>query len=261
MTQTVFSERDYALSTGPLRVRSGGEGRPIVHLHSAAGPRISPVIEQLARSHRVHAPFTPGFEGMPAHLSLDGVQALADLIAEFIRAECNGHCDVMGESFGGWIALWLAIRHPDCVGQLVLEAPAGLRPPELGGLPADPQERFKKLHAHPERAPKETRDDAVLASNRATAGRFLEAMPFDEELASRLAEISARTLVLIVTLDGIIPAESARLIKERVPHSHLTFIWDAAHALEFDQPARVATLAIDFLDRGESFLVRQAATA
>lgn len=261
MTQIVFSERDYTMSSGPMRVRSAGEGRPLLHLHSAAGPRISPVIEHLAKTHRVHAPFVPGFEGMPAHKDLGSVASLANLMAEFIRSQCNGQCDVMGESFGGWIALWLAILHPQLVGQLVLEAPAGLRPPELGGLPQDPAERFRKLHAHPERAPRDERPDSVLAANRATAGAYLEALPFDTELAGRLGEIQSRTLVLMGTLDGIIPAESGRLIKARVPQSHLTYIWDAAHALEFDQPKKVADLALDFLDRGESFLVRQATAA
>ncbi|MBM3606929.1 MAG: alpha/beta hydrolase [Alphaproteobacteria bacterium] len=259
MTQVSFAERDYTLSTGVLRVRSGGAGRPLIHLHSAAGPRVSPVIECLAQSHRVHAPFMPGFEGMPAHPGVDSVQKLAGVVAEFITKECGGSCDVMGESFGGWIAMWLAILYPQTVGQLVLEAPAGLRPRELGGLPQDPAERFKKLHAHPGRAPKETRSDAVLAANRKTASALLEALPFDHALAERLGEIQSRTLVLIGTLDGIIPAESARLAKANIPHSHLTFIWDAAHALEFDQPGRVGALALDFLDRGESFLVKQGA--
>ena len=259
MTQAAFTERDFTLSTGVLRVRSGGEGRPIVHLHSAAGPRISPVIEKLAQSHRVYALFMPGFEGMPEHKGVDSVPKLAGLVAEFIAAECGGQCDFMGESFGGWIALWLAVLHPQAVGQLVLEAPAGLRPPELGGLPQDPAERFRKLHAHPQRAPKETRSEAVLAANRKTAGAYLEALPFDDALAARLGEISARTLIMIGTKDGIIPAESARLVKAKVPQSHVTYIWDAAHALEFDQPDRVAALALDFLDRGESFLVKQGA--
>ena len=261
MTNSVFSEKDHALASGPLRVRSGGEGRPIVHLHSAGGPRISGVIEALAHHHKVHAPFTPGFEGTVKHASVKTMQDLADLAAEYIRGECGGVCDVIGESFGGWIAMWLAVRHPDLVGQLVLEAPAGLRPADAGGLPEDPAARFAALHAHPERAAKETRSEQTLLANRKAVVEYTGGIGFDEALAARLGEIKARTLVLMGSQDGIIPQASGQLLKARVPRSHLTYIWDAAHALEFDQPKRVSALVLDFLDRGESFLVRPAATA
>lgn len=261
MTTIVFSEKDVALSTGPLRVRVGGTGRALVHLHSAAGPRISKVVEAYADHHRVHALFMPGFEGMPRHAAVTSMQDLANLVAEYIRKECDGVCDIVGESFGGWIGLWVAILHPDLVGQLVLEAPAGLRPEGKGGLPEDAQARFKALHAHPTRAPEEKRSEQTLLANRKAVAEYTAGVAFDEALAARLGEIRARTLALMGTLDKVIPAETGQLLKAQIPVSHLTYIWDAAHALEFDQPARVSALVLDFLDRGESFLVKVTAPA
>ncbi len=249
------------MPSGPLRVRSGGSGRPLVHLHSAAGPRMSPVVEALAHHHTLHAPFAPGFEGMPRHAGVKTIPQLADLVAEYIRRHCGGNCDVVGESFGGWIALWLAAKHPELVGQLVLEAPAGLRPEDAGGLPEDPDTRFKALHAHPERAPKETRSEQTLLANRKAVAEYTGGKAFDDELAKPLGSIRARTLVLMGTLDKIIPAQSGQLLKASLPHAHLTYIWDAAHALEFEQPKRVSAIVLDFLDRGESFLVRPGASA
>jgi pimeloyl-ACP methyl ester carboxylesterase len=261
MTTPVFSEVDRKLSTGPLRLRVAGTGRALIHLHSSAGPRISKVVEALADHHTVHALFMPGFEGMPRHADVKTIQDLANLVGEYIRSECGGACDIVGESFGAWIGMWVAVLHPDLVGQLVLEGPAGLRPPSKGGLPEDPRERIKALHASPDRMPQETRSEQVLLGNRKAATAYIASVSFDEALASRLGEIRARTLVLMGTFDKVIPAETGQLIKARVPSSHLTYIWDAAHALEFDQPKRVATLMLDFLDRGESFLVKQAAPA
>ncbi len=261
MTTIVHSETDHAMPSGPLRVRKAGTGRALVHLHSAAGPRISKVIEALADHHTVHALFMPGFEGMPKHAGVKTLQSLADLVAAYIEKECGGECDVVGESFGGWIALWLAVLHPQRVGQLVLEAPAGLRANNKGGLPEDPQARLKALHAKPEQAPKEQRSEQVLLGNRKAMSEYTGGVAFDDSLAARLGEIKARTLVLMGTLDKVIPSESGQLLKARVPSSHLTYIWDAAHALEFDQPKRVSALMLDFLDRGESFLVRPASPA
>ena len=156
MTQVSFTERDVALDSGTLRVRVGGSGRPLVHLHSAAGPRVSPVVSRLAGQHTVHQPFLPGFDGTPRHAGVTSVTGLADLVAAYIRQELDGKCDVVAESFGGWVALWLAAR---------------------------------------------------------------------------------------------------------VDHARLTYVYGAAHALEFDAPDRVGTIAADFLERGESFLVRDETAA
>ncbi len=261
MSSHSFAERDINLPTGVLRVRSGGEGRNVVHLHSAAGPRLSPVIEMLAAHHKVHSPFAPGFDGTPVHAGVETIEDLADLVAVFIRQECGGKCDLIGESFGGWIAAWVAVKHPDLVWQVVLEAPAGLRPGGKGGLPDDPEARQRALYAVPERAPAETRSASTLMANRKATVLYGNRVAYDEALADRLATIKARTLILMGTQDTIIPAETGQLLKAHIPQSHLTYIHGAAHALEFDQPKRVGNLVIDFLDRGESFLVREKTSA
>ncbi|MGE3644864.1 MAG: alpha/beta fold hydrolase [Beijerinckiaceae bacterium] len=250
-----FTHATYEINGGSLTVRVAGEGRPLVHLHSAGGPRISKVVERLAHHHTVHQLVCPGFEGTPKHPALNAIADYADLVAQYIREHCGGECDLAGESFGGWVALWVAARHPDLIGQLVLEAPAGLCPPGKGGLPADPAERQRKLYAHPERAPQETRPVEILQGNAAVFMGF-GGLIFDEALAAKLPGIKARTLVLMGTLDEIIPPETGHLLKAKVPLSHLTYIWDAAHSLEIDQPDKVGPLVLDFLDRGESFIVR-----
>ncbi|MCC2096184.1 MAG: alpha/beta hydrolase [Hyphomicrobiales bacterium] len=252
---TSFTETTHQINGGSLTVRTAGTGRAIVHLHSAGGPRLSHVVRTLAHHHTIHQPTCPGFEGTPEHPALNAVSDYADVIAEYIRTHCGGDCDIVAESFGGWVALWLAARHPDLVGQMVLEAPAGLCPPGKGGLPADPQERFRKLYAHPEKAPPDNRPIEMLQANGAVFMGF-GGLRFDEELAAKLPEIKARTLVLMGTLDEIIPPETGHLLKSQLPLSHLTYIWDAAHSLEIDQPEKVAAIALDFLDRGESFIVR-----
>lgn len=261
MTNIRFEEQRIELDTGRLVYLRGGEGRPILHLHSSAGPRVSPAIEQLASRHSIHMPTVPGFNGTPAHGTITSMTELADVMATFIRVVIGGACDVIGESFGGWIALWLAVRHPELVEQLVLAAPAGLRTEGTGGLPADPGGRLRMLYARPERAPKETRPPDVLAENQAVRERFTQGVTLDTALLEALPRIKARTLVLFGTNDEVVPVETARRLKARIPHSHLSFIYGAAHALEFDQPRRVARLVGAFLELGEGFLVRRPDTA
>lgn len=256
-----FIQRDVALTGGKLRVAEAGNGRPLLHLHSAGGPRFSPVVQSLTEKHRVICPFVPGFDGTAVLDKVKTVTDIADLYAEFIRTEIGGNCDVMAESFGGWIALWLAARHPDLVDHLVLEGPAGLRAGGKGGLPADPAERHRQLYAVPERAPEETRDDATLNANRKVVIDYSANTAFDQALADKLPEIQARTLIVMGYKEQIIPIETGHLLKARIPHSHLTYMFGAAHAIEFDQPERVGALVADFLARGESFIVRESQVA
>ena len=257
MTAPSFSEQRIELSNGPLTFRTGGVGRPILHLHGTGGPNLSPMLENLAQRHTIYQPVAPGFDGMPAHPSTRSVTDLADLQSEFIRKVIGGPSDVIGLSFGGWVAVWLAARHADLVDQLVLEAPAGLRDPGTGGLPDDPAELRRMLYAVPERAPKPTRSPEALARNRQVREGYAAGISLDQALLEALPRIKARTLILFGTKDEVCPVEkTGRRLKAGITHSHLSFIYGAAHALEYDQPERVARLIGAFLERGEAFLVR-----
>jgi pimeloyl-ACP methyl ester carboxylesterase len=253
-----FTQRDVALSAGPLRIAEAGTGRPLLHLHSAGGPRFSPVVQSLTARHRVTCPFMPGFDGTATLPAVKTIPDVADLYADFIAKEFGGEkVDVMAESLGGWVALWLAVRHPALVDHLVLEGPAGLRAGGKGGLPADPAERHRQLYAVPERAPQETRSNEQLTANRTVVLNYSANTAFDQGLAEKLPEIQARTLIVMGYKEQIIPMETGHLLKAKIPHSHLTYVFGAAHAIEFDQPQRVGTLVADFLERGESFIVRE----
>jgi pimeloyl-ACP methyl ester carboxylesterase len=257
-----FSEQKIDLPTGPVHYLKGGSGPAILHLHSAAGPRLSPAIERLSVKHTVYMPTMPGFNGTPAHRGTASMKDLAALTASFIRATIGKRCDVIAESFGGWIALWLAVSHPDLVEQLVLEAPAGMRTKGIGGLPADPAERDRKLYAVPERAPKDPRYEAALPGNFKALMAYTGGETLDAELLKSLPHIKARTLLLFGTKEEVAPVEDVgRRLKSAIAHSHLSYIYGAAHAVEFDQPERVARLVGAFLERGEAFLVPTAEVA
>jgi pimeloyl-ACP methyl ester carboxylesterase len=252
----MFTAHTIELSSGPLHYQKAGSGRPILHLHPAAGPRVSPVIERLSGRHAVFMPTDPGFNGTPRHAAVASIMGLADLMAEFARAVIGGPCDVVAESFGGWIALWLAVKHPDLVEQLVLQAPAGLRDEGTGGVPADAEGRLRALYSKPEHAPKETRSPQMIAESQKMRDVYAGGINYDAELHRRLPEIKARTLILIGTKDSVVPAITAHRLKAGIATSHLSFIYGAAHALEFDAPARVGPLIGNFLERGEAFVVR-----
>jgi pimeloyl-ACP methyl ester carboxylesterase len=243
------------LAAGTLPYTVIGEGRPLLYLHSAGGPVISPFLEALANGHRIFSPVAPGFDGTPAMDKVRGVPDLADLYAAFAEKVIGSACDVMGHSFGGWAALWLAVKHPSVAAQMVLEAPGGLRIGMTQGPPPDPAELRRRLYAYPEKAAGLMKSPEAAAANMQAFARYHGGMLVDEALLARLPEIKARTLIVMASKDEMIPIKTGQVLKEKIPASHLAYIYDAAHSIEIDQPERMLRLVRAFLERGEAYIV------
>jgi pimeloyl-ACP methyl ester carboxylesterase len=242
-----------SLSSGELTYFVAGEGRPIVYLHPAGGVRWTRVLEGLAKSFAVHVPVMPGFDGTSVHGAVKSMQGLARLVGEFIEKLMPGPCDVMGCSFGGCLALWLAVERPDRVDHLVLECPAVFRP--KGARPADAEALRKALYAHPEKLPADSKPPELEAANRGMLPHYRAPDDPDSELLAKAASIDKLTLILHGTADRMIPKESVQLLKSRLPRSYLVYVWDAAHAIEVDQPERMLAVLGSFLERSEGFMV------
>jgi pimeloyl-ACP methyl ester carboxylesterase len=250
-----YEKHTVELSSGRVTYYVAGDGPPVLYLHPAGGLRLTRPLETLAKSFRILAPVSPGFDGSSMLGGIASMQELARLWGELVDQVIGTRCDVMGHSFGGWLAAWFTVLMPEKVGQLVLECPAGFREGGAGGLPDSPEAVQRALFAHPEKRPPETKSAEILARNREMLVHYHGGMPMDSALADRLGEIEVLTLILHGTKDGAIPAASMRFLKQRIQRAFLIFIYDAAHAIEVDQPEHFARLVDDFLKRGEAFLV------
>ena len=260
-----FRLAEIRLPTGNVHYRVAGDGPPLACLHDSGGSVITRALEQLAERHTVLLPIVPGFDGTSYHRSIQQIRTLhsmpglANIMASFIEATVGAPCDLMGQSFGGRLALWVAAQRSDLVGRLVVQCPTGFRQDGRGGLARTPGEIAAMLHAYPERAPENSRTTAELEVNRSVPSHYHQNVPYDDELVARLGLIRAQTLILLGTRDRIVPAEVAYFLKARIPNAHMSYIYDAAHALDSDQPERVARLVTAFLERGPAFIVRQPA--
>jgi pimeloyl-ACP methyl ester carboxylesterase len=215
----LMNEQSIRLSSGELTYLHAGRGRPLLYLHPAGGVRRSKVLEGLAQAFALYVPVFPGFEGTPFHPGIDTRQALGRLVAEFHRNVVKTPCDVMGWSFGGCVALWLALERPELVARLVLECPAGL-------ISID--KRIKRVNR------------ALLEHYGAEEGK-------DEALLARVGELGHPTLILQGADDGTIPPASAELLNRILRNASLVSIAQAGHDLEVDQPERVLAEAGKFL--------------
>ena len=116
---------------------------------------------------------------------------------------------------------------------------------------------MRALYSKPEHAPKETRSAEVIAATQRARDAYVSDIDFDAALHKALPQIKARTLIVMGTKDTVAPVIVAHRIKAGIANSHLSFIYGAAHALEFDAPDRVGPLIGRFLERGEAFVVPQ----
>jgi pimeloyl-ACP methyl ester carboxylesterase len=249
-----------SLAKGVVHFVRIGTGLPLLYLHNTGGIRQTPAIERLARSRTVYLPIVPGFDGTEPIGGIETMTGLADLMAEFVTDVIGPRCDVLGHSFGGWLAAWLATRHPGTIEQLILVAPAGFRPDGQGGLPSDPAALRRALYSHPEKL-SEDKPPTVLAQNRAMLAHYHATAATDWELVEKVGGIDALTLVMIGTNDGVIPAASGHLLKRQIPQLFFVYVYDAAHAVDIDQPNLFAELIEDFLSRGEAFIVNRSTSA
>ena len=109
-----------------IRYQEAGEGTPLVHLHGAGGLRLTPAHELLCRHFRVVAFEMPGFGASPQNNRTQSMPELASTMALAITTLGLHTFNLMGTSFGGKTALWLALQEPTRVLALVLEAPAAI---------------------------------------------------------------------------------------------------------------------------------------
>lgn len=106
----------------------------------------SAVVPGLASARfRVLAADLPGFGGSPLLEGDATVEAYADAVADGLRREALARAAVAGHSFGGYVALALADRHPDLVAGLGLIASRAI--PDSDAARRGRQEAIEKVRA------------------------------------------------------------------------------------------------------------------
>ena len=243
-----------------IRYMEAGQGTPLVHLHGAGGMRLTPGHDLLSRHCRVIAFEMPGFGSSPENTRTRTMAELATTMATAVSNLGIDKFNLMGTSFGGRVALWLAVQQSERVEALVLEAPAAIRPTGSEPPSGSPEEMARWLYAHPERlSALPVPDPAVQAKTRALVARLREP-DRDVDLESQMRRLPTPTLVLFGTLDRVIPPEMGRFYRELLPNCHLVFVYDAGHAISTERPEAFAEVTVDFLERREAFVVSRTET-
>lgn len=262
------------------RVRTGGfetnvhdvgSGAPVLLIHGS-GPGVSAwanwrlVIPELAKARRVIAPDMVGFgySDRPAGIqyTMDTwVQQALDLI-DALGLE---QVDLVGNSFGGALALALAIRAPQRVRRLVLMGSVGVPFPISEGLDAvwgyEPSfEAMRKLLDifawSRELVSDELAELRYQASIRPGFQESFSAMfpaprqRWVDAMESREADIRAlphETLVIHGREDQVIPLSNSLTLTEWIPNAQLHVFGHCGHWTQIEHNARFNRLVGDFL--------------
>ncbi|MBV9484439.1 MAG: alpha/beta fold hydrolase, partial [Frankiaceae bacterium] len=197
--------------------------------------------------------------------------SIEDFVTDAINVLDDADVDrvhVFGASMGGLIAQELAIRHPDRVDRLVLGC---THPGGSDAVRMDPAAATMLMDRTPKSAreaieasipfiyaAETSRDDIerdisarVRYALRATSywGQ-LDAMRSHSGTLSRLADITAPTLVVHGTADKLVQPGNAELIAKAIPDARLEWLEGAGHVFWTDQPQRSVDVVNEFLAGG-----------
>jgi pimeloyl-ACP methyl ester carboxylesterase len=260
-----------------LRVYEHGAGDPLLLIHGQFGDYLDwePLLEPLAARHRVIALDLPGFG--------DSEKPDRDYSAELFVRSLQGvlaelgvlRVTPVGISFGGQLALYFALAHPEKVSRLVLINSGGFHPW------SDAEKQMARTRASAESIagwtpeiisplfgtifalPSEFRD-RYLAKQAAKISRtdyldYARAVSRAVELAvntfllERVSEITCPVLLLWGEKDTIIPVAQAQRALEKFPHAQLTTLAHAGHMLPMDAPEHCVRAIEEFLEAHPEF--------
>lgn len=252
-----FAEAEIEADGFRIRYLAAGEGDSLICLHGGNGLRLSGVHRVLAEHRRVIAFEVPGFGLSPLNERSTSFEDLASTMNAAVSALGIDRFSLMGNSFGGRLALWMAVIKPEPIDAVVLIAPAAIRPEGASPMERSPENTASLLYAHPERQPPAEPTPPEIWEKQRALVRRLAAPPRDPALESRMAGLEAPVLALFGTEDCVVPPTVARLYREILPNCNVVMVYDAAHAIDAERPEAVSSVVDDFLNRHESFLVSE----
>jgi pimeloyl-ACP methyl ester carboxylesterase len=245
-----------------VQIMEGGEGEPLLYLHSAYGENLwLPFHQRLAERFRVIAPAHPGFAESEGIEEIDSMEDMVlhylDLLDHLVREPVN----ILGVSLGGWIAAEIATRYPDRVKKLVLATPAGLwmndhpmtdmfallrRPARLRQINFHDPDSYLAQMVIPDEAPEEQMAAAYKAMT-ATARLGWNPLGHNPKLEGRLRRIKSPTLILWGDDDKLIPTPYAEHWASHIKDSRVVIIKDCGHMLMFECEQEFVEAVSDFL--------------
>ena len=251
-------------ASGTVNASQTGNGPPLVLLHSLLSDRASfdKIVPKLSETFRVIVPELPGF-GESLAVS-KGLAAVADRMAGTVNDCADGEYPiVLGNGYGGFVALQMAIRHPNIAKKLIL-ADCGAAFSEPGreafrnmaaasranGLAAITDVAMRRLFApeFQEANPELMRDrrEAFLRTDPDVFRAACDALA-ELDLRPELAKVKVPVLVIVGEMDEATPPPMSHEMAAGLPQARLKIIPGCAHVPQLQSPQAFLDAIGDFL--------------
>jgi pimeloyl-ACP methyl ester carboxylesterase len=253
------------LLSGPIEVdgvrvfcRIQGSGPPALLLHGwgAQGASLEPLTTHLARRYRTIVPDLPGFGASDLPPAPWGVPEYGAAVARLLARLDVSRALVLGHSFGGRLAIWLAAEQPALVDRLILIAAAGIRPPpsarravlvrlgRLGRLAAALPGMGGAVEHWRTRWLR-----AVGAEDYANAGplRATFVKVVEQDLRALLPRIQAPTLLIWGSQDAETPLRDCLVMAGAIPRAVRVVLQGAGHYVYLERPTQTCQAIDEFL--------------
>jgi 3-oxoadipate enol-lactonase len=242
-----------------------GSGEPLLLIMGLSYPsymwhRSRPI---LAKRFRTIALDNRGVGQSDAPPGIYSIALMASDAAAVLRAAGIESAHVFGVSMGGMIAQEFALQYPNRVRSLILGCTAAGGPHAVQAEPevlqailrrdVPPEESKEAIipFIYDAATPRERIDEdmAIRMKWYPTPQGYMGQLQgiFGWEAYSRIAQITAPTLVIHGETDRLVPAANARLIAAKIPGAQLVLIPKASHIFETDQPAAAQNAVLEFL--------------
>src|ERR1700733_5426561 len=232
--------------------RSAGTPLVLVHGLGARGEDWAAMMPALAASgFHVYVPDLLGYGRSPKPDVNYSISLEEQTVAQFMQAVHVPRADVGGWSMGGWVAMKVAIDHPEMVDRLIVYDSAGIYFPATFGAElftpddaAGVHKLMAMLSPHPKELPNFAAEAVVrkLQGNAWVIRRSVASMTNGKDLLDfRLYKISQPMLIVWGAQDELIPLAVGEAIHRSVPQSVLNVVDGCGHLA----PAECAKPVID----------------
>ncbi len=281
---TTFDLQHVSIHGHDVGYRRAGNGPVILLLHGIAGSSRTwkEVMKLLADDYTVIAPDLLGHGESAKPMGDYSLGAFASGIRDLLRVLDVPSATVVGQSFGGGVAMQLAYQHPDCCERMILVGSGGLGrevswllrwltfpgaeyvmpllfPPFVRDQGNRVGQLLGRIGVRSVRVDEMWRSYASLADspNRKAFVRTLKSVidPGGQTVSAldRLYLAAAvPTLIVWGDRDDIIPVSHAYAAHEAIPGSTLVIMPGATHFPHAEQPERFAEILRDFMTSTES---------
>jgi pimeloyl-ACP methyl ester carboxylesterase len=248
-----------------LKGGADGDLDPVLYLHGMGGAGKWEAFHMaLGTTTMTYVPQLPGWREGKAPEGITSVEDYTRVVVDLIDALDLERVTLAGHSIGGWIALQLAVRHPERISSLILSDVMGL---DVAKAPASKLGEFDEdefatavfgklgmiatagaygFGAEWENVRKGPEFERQW-KGRGLVADLIKDRSSDPDLTSKLSDVTASALLVWGRLDGIAPMAHGDALRAALPNAKMDVIDRCGHLPMAEKPETFSRLLRNFL--------------